>query len=176
MVGLGLHHDSAGAKEILKIFSKTWKPRSIDSAQSLQIRLRDRRQGHIKCKHHEKSETPSNMHSNSSGIPWQQQLSICTPPASEQQKSHGKGLVDNQRDSGSHLTWLITHFPSPNASQVQVFSDYLCKWFLPVLPAFLLGWGPSTVSSHQGLCDAPLLTRKPPLSFFCHSYSLWKLE
>lgn len=69
MIGLESHHDSSGAKGILKIFSKIWKPRSRDSVQSFQIHLRYRRQGQIKCKHHEKSETPSNMHSNSSGIP-----------------------------------------------------------------------------------------------------------
>lgn len=127
----------SAAKGILKIFSKMWKPRSGDSAQSLQIFLRQRRQGHIKCKHHEQSEKPSNVLSDSAGIPWQQQLSICTSPARKQQKCHGKWLVDTWRDSDFHpgsslgaaglghsLCLFVPHLAYLPTSQAQMHHRY----------------------------------------------------
>lgn len=175
----------SAAKGILKIFSKMWKPRSGDSAQSLQIFLRRRRQGHIKCKHHEQSEKPSNMLSDSAGIPRQQQLSICTSQQGSNRSVMGNGwwTLEETRIFTLARHWccrtgtltlplcaslgLSAHFASPDASQVRVFSVCLCKWFLPVLRDFPLSWGPSTVLSCQVLCDAVLLTHLasfPPIS------------
>lgn len=138
MVWLGSYHDSPGAKGILKIFSKTWKRRSRDSVQYLQTHIRHRRQGHIKCKHMKKVKHLPTCIPTALGF-YDNNNYPSALPQQGSNRSHGKGLVDNQRDSGSHLTLLITHFPSPNASEVQVFSDCLYKWFLPILPAFFFG-------------------------------------